>query len=949
MKFPYVSTASKMLRNIRNCSLFRRVGREACNVESGQGGHGLAMLISSSNNLIAAINLASWRSPSNAQAKSAEAVLKSVASMTIEEAQLYMESGPNGLTENEAAARLHSFGANILSTKKPPTWWQILLSVLPNPFNILLTFLAVISLATPPPNWSTFIILVVMIVISCSVRFWQEYRSGIAAVKLQGSVTTQIQARRQVNIDGIVKPSEVVLDIKMLVPGDIVLLNPGDNVPADCLLLQTSHLQITQSSLTGESEPQVKTGTTKTEKAPSALFDIENLAFMGTNVISGTATGLIVRTGDGAFIATIMKQLNKKRPVNSFQKGVRNVSFMMIGFMAVMVSIVLVINGETSHNWRSAALFSVSVAVGLVPEMLPAIVNANLARGAFTLSKKKAIVKRLDAIQNLGGMTVLCSDKTGTLTRDEIALCRNEDCHGATNDRVFQLAYTNAHYQSGKKNSIDTAILKGHGTDEKRAPTVLGEFVAEIPFNFEKRRSGAIIREDATGALALICKGAFEEVLTLCSLIRFNGQLVELKATHNDLVIQRAAELNNDGYRVLAVATKVINASHLNNEDSFEDIESRMVLEGFLAFLDPPKDDAALSIARLRELGVETKVLTGDSLGIALKVCRSMNMTGNVEEGIRTITGSELAELDGPEFHEAVQLCTIFAKLAPSQKGDVIMSLKASGHAVGMLGDGINDCVALRFADVGISVDTGTNVAKDCADVILTEKTLSIMVDCVTIGRLTHGNTIKYIKMVASSNFGNVFSVLIASAWLPFQPMTALQILVQNLLYDISQIAIPWDRMDKEFVQRPQRWRNRDLLRFIVILGPTSSTIDMCTFCLNWFYYGIRSNNDPALVARFHTHWFLEGLLTQTVIVHLLRTAKIPVIQRRAAPVLVVSTLLVMAVGLSLPYIPPIARALGLVRPANSFLGFLVAEIALYCIEVQVVKMVYIKLFGTWL
>lgn len=869
--------------------------------------------------------------------------------MAVEEAQSYLESGPNGLTEDEAAVRLNLVGANVLSTKKPPTWWQILLSVLPNPFNILLIFLAILSVATPPPNWSTFTILVVMIVISCSVRFWQEYRSGIAAVKLQCSVTTQVQGRRQVNMDGSVKPSEVVLNVNALVPGDVVLLNPGDNVPADCLLLQASHLQITQSSLTGESEPQVKIGTTKAAKSSPALFDIENLAFMGTNVISGTATALVVRTGDSVFIATIIKQLNKKRPVNSFQKGVRNVSFMMIGFMLVMVSIVLVINGEISHDWRSAALFSVSVAVGLVPEMLPAIVNANLARGAFTLSKKKAIVKRLDAIQNLGGITVLCSDKTGTLTRDEIALCRNEDCHGATNGRVFQLAYTNAHYQSGKKNSIDAAILRGHEIDEKRTPTVLGEFVAEIPFNFEKRRSGAIIREGASGTLTLICKGAFEEMLALCSVIRYNGQLVGLKAAHKDSITQRAAELNNDGYRVVAVATKAISEVYLDDEENFEDLESRMVLEGLLAFLDPPKDDAAPSIAHLRELGVETKVLTGDNLGIALKVCRSMNMTGNVEEGIRAITGPELAELAGPEFHEAVQLCTIFAKLTPSQKGEVIMSLKAAGHAVGMLGDGINDCVALRFADVGISVDTGTNVAKDCADVILTEKALAIMVDCVTVGRLTHGNTIKYIKMVASSNFGNVFSVLIASAWLPFQPMTALQILVQNLLYDISQIAIPWDRMDEEFIQRPQRWKNRDLIRFIAVLGPTSSTIDMCTFSLNWFYYGIRSPNDPALVARFHTHWFLEGLLTQTIIVHLLRTAKIPVIQRRAAPVLVISTLLVMAVGLSLPYIPPIAHALGLVRPANSFLGFLAAEIALYCIEVQAVKMVYIKLFKTWL
>ena len=580
--------------------------------------------------------------------------------------------------------------------------------------------------------------------------------------------------------------------------------------------------------------------------------------------------------------------------------------------------------------------------------MLPAIVNTNLARGAFLLSKKRAIVKRLDAVQNLGGMTVLCSDKTGTLTKDEISLCHYDDCEGNESTHVLQLAYTNAIFQSGKKNTIDSAIINKLEIDEDLKPTFLGERISEISFDFEKRRSSAIIREES-GKLILICKGAFEEVLSLCSRIFIRGEMRALDMAHRQNILHRAHVKNDDGYRVLAVATRTLSSIDLNEEDRLRDLESDMMLEGLLTFLDPPKEDAADSIAALQTLGVEVKVLTGDNLRIASKVCRSLNIASHdLEGGFRAITGPELAQLENTDFHDTVQKCTIFAKLTPTQKGEVVMSLKNAGQSVGMLGDGINDCVALRDADVGISVDSAVNVAKDCADVIMTEKDLSIIVSGVRTGRITHGNTMKYIKMVASSNFGNVFSVVIASAWLPYQPMSSLQILMQNLLYDISQVALPWDHMDDEFLQIPRRWNTWDLLRFIVVFGPTSSTIDMCTFSLNWFYYGIRTANSP-LVPRAHTHWFLEGLLTQTLIVHLLRTAKIPFFQSCASRVLIASTSIIMVIGLILPYIKPIAHALGMVRPADSFLGFLAVELLVYCLEVQLVKVVYKKIFGTWL
>jgi Mg2+-importing ATPase len=848
-----------------------------------------------------------------------------------------------GLELQDVINRRKRAGRNILSTKKALAWWQLLLIVIPNPFNILLGLIAIISVSTPPPSWSTFLIIMIIVLISCIVRFWQEYRSSIAVVRLLSGVTTEVTVRRR---EGV-KDTELAVDVTELVPGDIILLNPGDNVPADCLLLETSHLQIAQSSLTGESEPVSKTNRLMPSKSNEALFDLDNIAFMGTSVISGSATALVVATGDNAFIASITKQLNKKRPISAFERGIRHITYMMMGFMIIMVTIVLVIQGKLSHNWGNAALFSVSVAVGIVPEMLPAIVNTNLARGAFLLSNRRSIVKRLEAVQNLGGMTVLCSDKTGTLTKDKITLCHYENCDGDESKHVLQLAYTNAIFQSGKKNSIDSAIINKLQNDEGLKPVILGERISEISFDFEKRRSSAIIR-NTSGKVILICKGAFEEILSLCNKISVGVEMKTLDRARSRNIFQRAHAKNDDGYRVLAVATRTLSSVDLDEDDRLGDLESDMTFEGLLTFLDPPKEDAADSITALQNLGVEVKVLTGDNLRIASRVCRSLNIASrDLEGGLRAITGPELARLEG-DFHETVRSCTIFAKLTPTQKGDVVMSLKKTGQVVGMLGDGINDCVALRDADVGISVDSAVNVAKDCADVIMTEKDLSIIVAGVRTGRITHGNTMKYIKMVASSNFGNVFSVVIASTWLPYQPMSSLQILMQNLLYDVSQVALPWDHMDEEFLQIPRSWNTWDLLRFIIVLGPTSSTIDMCTFSFNWFYYGIRTASSP-LVPRAHTHWFLEGLLTQTLIVHLLRTAKVPFFQSWASPVLITSTLVIMTVGLVIPYIKPVAHALGMMQPASSFLGFLAAELVLYCFEVQLVKVVYKKIFGTWL
>lgn len=656
----------------------------------------------------------------------------------------------------------------------------------------------------------------VMVCISVFVRFWQEYRSSVAVFKLQSSVSCNLQVRRQPDMVLVSKdfcPSESnekVLSEKDLVPGDIVVLSPGSLMPADCLILESSFLRISQSTWTGENEPVAKVSSVSGEKG-TTLFDLSNIAFMGTSVISGNGAALVLRTGSDVLIASMAKELKKRREPNSFQLGIRHVSYMLIGFMITMVPLVLGISGYTTKDWNGAATYSISVAVGLVPEMLPAIVNANLARGAYVLSKMNAIVKRLDSVQNLGAMTVLCSDKTGTLTKDEITLCQYIDWSGESNASVLKLATVDALVQGSNGNNIDSAILDYRMEDGRPVNTANYEKIAAIPFNFERRRSACVVK-GATGANLLICKGAFDEVLRLCTLVRHGAITQPLDFQKKQALLDRATALNKDGYRVLLVAMKQIGSVNMEDEDGLNELESSMTLEGMISFIDPPKDDAEQSIAELKGLGVEVKVLTGDTLPVALNVCQRLNLIGRddiaEDDDVQAITGPELALLEGTdEFDPFVKSCKVFAKLTPSQKASVVSSLRKAGNCVGMLGDGINDCIALRRADVGISVDSGASVAKDCADLILTEKGLGIIVSSVTIGRMTHGNTIKYIKMVASSNFGNVFSMLAASAWLPFTPMLGIQILAQNLLYDISQIAIPWDRVDPEYLLTPKTWK----------------------------------------------------------------------------------------------------------------------------------------------
>jgi len=768
-----------------------------------------------------------------------------------------------------------------------------------------------------------------MVVLSTLIRFIQEARSNRAAEALKAMVsnTATVIGRWPCDVQ------QMEIPIRELVPGDLIALSAGDMIPADCRLLAAKDLFVSQAAMTGESLP--------VEKFPEisqpfdAIFDAPNLLFMGTNVISGSATALVVATGNHSYFGALSSRVTKTEPaVTAFQAGVNSVSWLLIRFALVMVPVVLAINGLTKGDWMEAFLFALSVAVGLTPEMLPMIVTSTLAKGAVQLSKQKVIVKHLDAIQNFGAMDVLCTDKTGTLTQDKIALERHTDAFGAPSDDVLHYAYLNSYYQTGLKNLLDRAVLE-HA--ELQAQLRLAQDyrkVDEIPFDFDRRRMSVVVseREDHH---ALICKGAVEEILSVCSQIRIQSeQDVELSFELLAQVRAVTQDLNAQGLRVVAVATKILSATQSNY--SLED-ETGLTLLGYIAFLDPPKESAAPAISALETHGVKVKVLTGDSELIAAHVCAQVGLE---REGI--LLGGQVETMDDAGLANAVEHFQVFARLTPHHKERIVCALRGNGHVVGFMGDGINDAPALRAADIGISVDSGVDISKEAADIILLEKSLMVLEAGVMEGRKTFSNMLKYIRMTASSNFGNVFSVLVASAFLPFLPMLPLQLLMQNLLYDISQIAIPFDDVDGELVEKPLRWNPGDIGRFMVFFGPISSIFDILTYLLMWFVF---SANHVAAQTLFQSGWFVVGLLTQTLIVHMIRTPKLPFIQSRAAWPLLLMTGLIMLIGICLP-MSPLAGYFKLQPLPGSYFPWLVAILLGYASLTTVMKRMYIRTFG---
>ncbi len=848
-----------------------------------------------------------------------------------------------GLTESTAAAVFRTCGPNEVAHERPLAWYVQLLSAFKNPFNAVLLGLAAIDLWSTPEELAGPIIIGAMIVISVGIRFAQEFRSGRAAEQLRALVRTTATVFRRRD-DRYDEPA-VRQDIAMreLVPGDVIALAAGDMVPADVRLLTAKDLFVNQAVLTGESMPVEKSATEisspSNDEPRVARADVQglpNVALMGTNVVSGTATAVVLETGPRTWFGSIAESLLGPRPLTSFDIGVSKVTWLLIRFIAVMAPVVLLLNGFTKHDWREAALFAISVAVGLVPEMLPLIVSANLARGALAMAKKKVVVKRLDAIQNFGAMDVLCTDKTGTLTQDRIVLEQHVDVVGQESHEVLRLAYLNSSHQTGLRNLLDRAVLEHAEMRTDATELEALEKVDEIPFDFMRRRMSVVVATNE-GRRLLICKGAIDEVLAVCNRVEIAGEVGPVTALIRKHVARVTGEMNEAGMRVIAVAYREDPSD--KNVYTVDD-ERELTLAGYIGFLDPPRDSAQPALEALARHGIEVKVLTGDNHIVASKICRDVGLS--VKD---VLHGADLDTLDDSALTEAAARATIFAKLNPLQKARVVRVLKARGHTVGFLGDGINDAPALRDADIGVSVDTAVDIAKESADIILLEKSLMVLEEGVLEGRKTFGNIMKYIKMTATSNFGNVFSVLVASIFLPFLPMLAIHLLIQNLLYDISQLSIPWDRMDEDFLRAPRRWDAPNLRRFMLLVGPISSVFDIMTFVVLWFVFDARSPEQQSL---FQSGWFIEGLLSQTLIVHMIRTQKVPFIQSRAAPPVIALTATVMAVGIAIPF-TPIGATVGLRPLPLAYFPWLVAILLSYCTATQLVKSWYVRRIGVWL
>ncbi|SNZ13133.1 magnesium-translocating P-type ATPase [Hydrogenobacter hydrogenophilus] len=863
-----------------------------------------------------------------------------------------LDSSEEGLSTHEAKRRLEIFGSNEIVHEKPAPWYIELLKAFINPFIGILVFLAMVSYMTDvlfaPPDerdWSTIIIISVMVIVSGVLRFLQEYKSNLEAQKLKAMVHTTVLVKRR--DEGIVE-----INIEEVVPGDIVYLSAGDLVPADLRILRSKDLFVNQAVLTGESEPVEKYPNLIKEllEKPTPL-DLENICFMGTSVASGSGIGVVLATGESTYLGSIAKSLVGRRSQTSFEKGVNEVSKLLIKFIAVIFPLVFVINGLTKGSWFDALLFALAVAVGITPEMLPMIVTTNLAKGAVAMARRKTIVKRLDSIQNLGSMDVLCTDKTGTLTLNKVILVKYMDIHGEEEERVLRHAFLNSYYQTGLKNLLDVAILE-YGREKGMEGSVLEKVykkVDEIPFDFVRRRMSVVLESTVAGGKKrqLITKGAVEEVLSVCSLVEYKGRVIPLTDKIKAEVLQMVEKLYEDGMRVLAVAQK----NHVPPEGIFgvKD-ESNMVLMGFLAFLDPPKETAPQAVQALKACGVDIKILTGDNHIVAKKICKEVGIDVK-----HVLLGDQIERMSDEELMGVIEETTIFAKLTPAQKARIIKVLKSKGHIVGFLGDGINDTPAMREADVAISVDNAVDIAKESADVILLEKNLMVLKNGVVEGRKTFANIAKYISITASSNFGNVFSVLVASVFLPFLPMAPLQLLFLNLTYDLSMTSIPFDRVDKEYIEGPKRWSAKRIRNFMLWFGPASSLFDIFTFAMLFFvvcpavlgtYNHLSTGLKNQFVSLFQTGWFVESLWTQTMVVYMLRTKKLPLIGSFPGLLVVLFTAIALFIGSLLPF-TVFGEKLGM-RPLPSlyFWYVLLPAIMGYLTLAQFLKGRFIKRYG---
>ena len=872
---------------------------------------------------------------------------------SLNETLSFYKTSLTGLTEEQVEKNRDLYGENTITKGQEDSILKKIYESIINPFTIILLVIAVISLVTNvwlakpgQEDPTTSIIIVVLVLISGGIRFVQELRSDKAATNLSKMIVNTATVIRQGEIQ------EVPIDD--LVVGDVVKLSAGDMIPADLLLFESRDFFVQQSGLTGESDSVEKLALTKaTVQQSDSLLEAESLAFMGTNVLSGSAKAVVLAVGDDTMMGAIEQTLNTYDEPTSFEREMNSISWLLIRLMLVMVPIVFLSNGLTDGDWLEAGVFALSVGVGLTPEMLPMIITASLAKGSIIMAKEKVVIKKLNAIQDLGAIDILCTDKTGTLTQDEIVLEYPLDIHGRLDLTVLRRAYLNSYFQTGLKNLMDRAIIKRTEKEAKEHALLQNlaqtfQKIDELPFDFERRRMSVIVK-DENEVVSLVTKGALEEMLAISTHVEYQGQISPLTDDIRVEILKEVDQLNQQGLRVLGVAYKT--GLKEGFAYSVED-EKEMILTGYLAFLDPPKPSAAPAIQALLEHGVQTKILTGDNEKVTQAVCEKVGL--DVDQ---ILLGSDIDAMTDEELAQAVEKVTVFAKLSPDQKARIILQIKSNGHCVGYMGDGINDAPSMKVADVGISVDTAVDIAKETADVILLDKDLMVLEKGLVEGRKVYANMTKYIKMTVSSNFGNIFSLLVSGIFLPFLPMAPIHLIVLNLVYDLSCIALPFDNVDEDFLKHPHKWEAKSITRFMIWMGPISSAFDILTFILLYFVivpmatgqaYAHGAESATGFIILFQTGWFIESMWSQTMVIHMLRSAKLPFLQSRPSWFVLGTTLLAASFVTFLPY-SSIASLLHLTPLEPIYFLFLLLIIVLYMISVTVVKRLYIKKFKSWL
>ncbi len=870
----------------------------------------------------------------NLKQKAVEKKLLEDSKVNIEKLFKKYQTSREGISIVDVDDRLEKYGKNNVEIKNMNTIWHKLKEAFINPFNVVLMVVAALTFFTDvvvstKKDYATFILIVSTLLISAFISLKEQTKSDNAAKKLKKMITNKMDVIR----DGV----DYTIDIENVVPGDIVKLSSGDMIPGDVRFIETKDLFVNQASLTGESNPVEKFSICKKDKSNSGnITDISNIGYMGTNIVSGSSLALVLSTGNETYFGSMAKSLYSVSEKNTFEKGIDDISKLLIRFMLLFVPIILLTNIYTTRDIGASIIFAITIAVGLMPEMLPVITTSTLAKGAVEMSKKKTIVKRLSAIQTFGQMNVLCTDKTGTLTEDKVILEKYMDVFGNENPRILKHAFLNSYFQTGLKNLIDVAIIARAEKENMNVLKIKYTREDEIPFDFSRRRMSVVLRDD-TGKRQLITKGAVDEIMAICSFIDLDGKVVAITEEYKKQAYEVYEKYNKEGLRVLAIAQK--NEIHDVETFGIQD-ESAMVLIGFVGFLDPPKESAARAISALKEHGVDTVVLTGDSEGVALNVCQKVGITVK-----NSMTGKQIEEMTDEELKEKVKECHLFSKLTPTQKQRIVRIFQENGDTVGYMGDGINDSPPMKQADVGISVDTAVDIAKETADIILLEKDLNVLEEGVINGRKTFTNLLKYIKMATSGNFGNMISVMIASLFLPFLPMLPVHILIQNLLNDFAQIGMPFDNVDKEYIQKPKNWNANGIKKFMFAFGIISTLLDVCCFAILWYVFGF---NTMSKAVYFQSGWFVFGILSQTLIIHMIRTHKIPFIESKSSVQLLISTFTIVFITIIIAF-TNIATIFDLTKMPLRYLLWVCILMGVYVLCIQLYKKIYLKKNKEWL